>query len=173
MASIFMRIDGIKDFKGMASIGKINNETGYFPISSFSFGFSRSVFIDVGSAQNAEVGAPTVGDVVVERESDAASPLLKTLFFAPGENGRTIEIIETKAKRDGKGLVPVQVITLEEARISSYMAQPGVNSITIAFTTIESKHWYETEAGGVEKSDVVKFNLKNADLSSGNTQITK
>lgn len=171
MASIFMRIDGIKEFKGMASIGKINSKEGFFPIGSFSFGFSRSVFVDVGSSGDAETGVPTIGDVSIEREADSASAILETLFFAPGENGRTIEIIETKASRKGDGLVPVQIIGMEEARISSYMAQPGQNALTIAFTTLEMTHYFETEAGKIEKSDAVKFDLKSAKLVSGNSQV--
>ena len=173
MANIYMRIDGINDFKGMASVKEIASKKGFFPVGSFSLGFSRSVFVAVGSAGDAETGVPTLGDVQIQREADSASGILETLFFAPGDKGKTFEIVETKAKNDGSGLIPVQIITMEEARISSYSAVPGSNTLAIAFTTISITHYYEDAAGKVEKGDVVKFDLKLGKLESGNQDAMK
>ncbi|MDX8355170.1 type VI secretion system tube protein Hcp [Cognatiyoonia sp. IB215182] len=173
MANIYMRIDGINDFKGMASVKEIASKKGFFPVGSFSLGFSRSVFVAVGSAGDAETGVPTLGDVSIQREADSASGILETLFFAPGDKGKTFEIVETKAKNDGSGLIPVQIITMEEARISSYSAAPGSNALTIAFTTLSITHYYEDAAGKVEKGDVVKFDLKLGKLESGNQDAMK
>lgn len=173
MANIYMRIDGINDFKGMASVKEIASKKGFFPIGSFSFGFARSVFVAVGSAGDAETGVPTLGDVSIEREADSASGILETLFFAPGDKGKTFEIVETKAKNDGSGLIPVQIITMEEGRLSSYSAAPGGNTMTIAFTTLSITHYYEDAAGKIEKGDVVKYDLKLGKLESGNQDAMK
>lgn len=173
MAGVFMRIDGINDFKGMASVKEIATKKGFFPISSFLFGWSRSVFVAVGSSGDAETGIPSLGDVQVDREPDAASAILETLFFSPGDKGKTFEIVETKTMNDGKGIAPRRVITLEEARLSSYSTNPGGSSMSLAFTTISITHYYEDTAGKVEKGDVVKFDLRTGELVSGNADAKK
>lgn len=173
MASVYMRIDGIDNFKGMATVKEIAGKKGFFPLASFQVGYGRSVVVNVGSSGDAEVGTPSISDVVVDREPDAASAILETLFFAPGDKGKTFEIIQTKTKNDGKGLIPTRIVTLEEARISSYATSSGGNSIAIAFTTIAIAHYYEETSGKIEKGDVVKFDLRTGELVSGNQDAMK
>lgn len=173
MANIYMRIDGIDDFKGMASVKEIAGKKGFFPIDTYSHCFSRSVYVAVGSSGDAETGVPALSDVFVEREPDAASSILETMFFAPGDQGKSIEIVETKAKNDGSGLIPTKIFKLEEGRISSYSAKPGRNEISIAYTTLSITHYYESSSGKVEKGDVVKFDLKIGKLESGNQEAMK
>ena len=173
MSQTYMRIDKIDDFKGMASIKEVGGKKGLFPIDSFNYGFSRSINVAVGSAGDAETGIPSLSDLSVSRSDDGASAVLQTLFFSPGKVGKTIELISTRTATDGKGLQPTQVITLEEARISSYAAGDGACAITIAYTTISIAHYFEGTGGTVEKSDTVKFNLKDGQLSSGNQDAMK
>ena len=173
MANTYMRIDKIDDFKGMASIKEVGGKKGLFPIDSFNYGFSRSINVDVGAAGDAETGLPSLSDISVSRPDDGASAVLQTLFFAPGKVGKTIELVSTRTATDGKGLQPTQVITLEEARISSYAAGDGSCSISIAYTSISIAHYFEGTGGNVEKSDTVKFNLKDGQLASGNQDAMK
>ncbi|WP_310620645.1 type VI secretion system tube protein Hcp [Flexibacterium corallicola] len=173
MSSSYMRIDGIDDFKGMATVKDIGSKKGFFPIDSLSFGFSRSIYVAVGASGDAETGIPSLGDISISRVNDAASAILETMFFAPGKVGKTIELVTTKTKNDGKGLQPTMVITLEEARLSSYSYQGEFTSMTIAFTVVSIAHYFETEAGEVVKSDTVKFDLKTGELVSGNTDAQK
>ena len=173
MANTFMRIDKIDDFKGMASIKEVGGKKGLFPIDTFNYGFSRSINVDIGSAGDAETGVPSLSDISMTRPDDGASAVLQTLFFSPGKVGKTMEIVVTRTATDGKGLQPTQVITLEEARISSYSAGNGSCDSTIAFTTISIAHYFEGTGGTVEKSDTVKFNLKDGQLSSGNQDAMK
>ena len=173
MSNTYMRIDKIDDFKGMASIKEVGGKKGLFPITSFNYGFSRSINVAVGSAGDAETGIPSLSDLSVSRPDDGASAVLQTLFFSPGKVGKTIELISTRTATDGKGLQPTQVITLEEARISSYAAGDGSCAITIAYTTISIAHYFEGTGGTVEKSDTVKFNLKDGQLASGNQDAMK
>ena len=173
MAGVFMRIDGIDSFKGMASVQEIAGKKGFFPISDYTLGYSRSIYIAVGASGDAETGIPSLGDVEVQREPDAASAILETLFFAPGDKGKTFEILETKTKNDGTGMIPIRVITLEEGRLSSYKTEPGKCKMTIAYTAKSVTHYYETTAGAVEKGDVVKFDLRTGELVSGNQDAKK
>lgn len=173
MSGYYMRIDGIDDFKGMATVKEIASKKGFFPISDVDFGFSRSIYVAVGSANDAETGVPAIGDINIKRGNDAASAILETLFFAPGKAGKTIEIVITKTQNDGKGLQPTLVVTLEEARLSSYFYAGDQTSMSIAFTVISIAHYYETEAGEVVKSDTVKFDLKLGELVSGNSDAQK
>lgn len=169
----YMRIDKIDDFKGMASIPDVSGKKGLFAIDNFSYGFARSINVDVGASGDAETGVPSLSDITVQRTDDGASAVLQTLFFSPGAKGKTMEFVATRTATDGKGLQPTQVITLEEARISSYSAGGGSSSITIAYTTISVAHYFEGTGGTVEKSDTVKFNLTSGQLVSGNQAAMK
>lgn len=168
-----MRIDGIDDFKGMASVPDVGGKKGLFPVEHLSYGFSRSIFVAVGASGDAETGVPSLSDITVGRAEDGASAVLQTLFFSPGAAGKTIEFVATRTAADGKGLQPTQVITLEEARISSYAGGSGASTISIAYTAISIAHYYEATGGAVEKSDTVKFNLKDGQLVSGNQAAMK
>lgn len=167
MSGLFMRIDGIDSFSGMATVKEIAGKKGFFPVDSYSLGFSRSIYVAMGSAGDAEVGLPAISDLIVSRGADNASALLSTLFFSPGEKGRTFEILETKQKVDGQGLTPLKVITLTEGRLSSFDLTPGTNNLSISFTNVSIAHYLEDEAGGVKKGDVVTFDLKVGELTSG------
>lgn len=173
MSGLYMRIDGIDSFKGMASVPDIAGKKGFFPISSFNVGYSRSIHVAVGAAGDAESGIPALSDVTISREPDAASAILETLFFAPGEKGKTIEIVETRTNTSGDGIQPRRVVSLEEARLSSYSTDAGGCSMSLAYTTISITHYFQDAAGKVEKGDVVKFDLKTGKLVSGNQDAKK
>ena len=110
---------------------------------------------------------------MVSRGADNASAVLSTMFFAPGDKGKTFEILETKQKNDGKGLIPVKIITVEQGRLSSYDVTPGQNTMSISFTTVSITYYVEDEAGAVTKGDTVKFDLKTGELVSGNAEAQK
>ena len=173
MSGLFMRIDGIDDFKGMASVKEIAGKKGFFPIASFNMGYSRSIYVAVGSAGDAETGVPAISDIAVVREPDAASAIMETLFFSPGDKGKTFEIVETKADNKGDGMIPRRIVTIEEGRLSSYATDPNSCQMSLAFTTISVTHYIEDGAGGVEKGDVVKFDLRSGKLVSGNQDAKK
>lgn len=173
MSGMFMRIDGIDDFPGVSTVKEIAGKKGFFPVQSYSLGFSRSVSITVGSAGDAEVGVPSITDLIVSRGADNASAVLSTMFFAPGDTGKIFEILETKQKNDGQGLIPVKIITVEQARMTGFEASPGLNNIRIAFTSVAITYYVEDEAGAVTKGDTVKFDLKAGLLVSGNAEAMK
>jgi type VI secretion system secreted protein Hcp len=168
-----MRIDGIDKFKGMATVDSIAGKKGFFPITTFNVGYSRSINVKVGASIDAETGIPAIHDVQVTRSPDAASAIMETLFFAPGDKGKTFEIIETKTGTDGKGMVPRRIVTLEEGRLSSYESDASNTSFTIAFTSVSTTHYFQNDSGKVEKGDVVKFDLKEGVLVSGNQDAQK
>ena len=62
MSGLFMRIDGIDKFPGMATVKEIAGKKGFFPVNNYSLGFSRAVHVAVGSAGDAEVGVPGISD---------------------------------------------------------------------------------------------------------------
>ena len=173
MSGLYMRIDGIDNFKGMASVPDIAGKKGFFTIGSFNVGYSRSIYVAVGSAGDAETGLPALSDVDISRETDSANAILETLFFAPGDKGKTIEIVETRSNTSGDGIQPRRVMSLEEARLSSYSTDGGGCSFSFAYTTISITHYFQNSAGKVEKGDVVKFDLKTGKLVSGNQDAKK
>jgi type VI secretion system secreted protein Hcp len=169
MANLYMRIDGLTSIKGSATLEEIGGKKGFMPIDSAQFGVGRSINISVGAATSGEMGTVNFADISVARGSDGASPYLQTFFFAPSDSGKTVEIVVTKADRTGEGLVPSMLITMEEARMSSYSltANNGAtDNFSLAYTKVSIAHYIEEADGTIQKSDTVTFDLKTAKLVS-------
>lgn len=171
MASIFMRIDGIDSIKGAATIGDIGSKKGFFAIDNMSWGAVRGVNIDVGNANNADQGMVALGELNISRVSDGASPHLTTLLFAPGPEGKTIDLLLTKPSRTGDGADPYLIITLEKARMSNYnvSCSDGVlpqESFSLTYTIVSLVYYNETDGGEIQKGDTIKYDVTTAKLES-------
>ena len=172
MADTYISISTIKksDLTGAATIPKINDKDNWISINSVSFGFGRSISMDVGNVSNAEVGVPGLSEISISHSLDGASPALQSIFFAPGDEGAEIFILMTKTKRTGDGLQPAMEIALKSARLSSYSfggsGGSGDETITIAYTDITISHFVEDENGklaaGAKK---VGYDLEKAKLT--------
>lgn len=171
MASIYMRIDGLDSIKGAATIGDIGGKKGFFAIDNVSWGAVRGVGVDVGNANNADQGMVALGELNISRQSDGATPHLATFLFAPGAEGKTVEVLLTKPSREGNGADPYMIITLEKARISNYNIScvdgslPG-ESLSLTYTTITKVYYQEGDGGKIEKGDTVKYDVTTAKLES-------
>ena len=166
----YMRVDGVTP-KQTATVEKIGGKDNLFPISSVQYGGGRSIYVEVGSSGSADVSQVSISELTVTRTTDGASAALQTLLFAPSAAAKTMEIIVPTMDRDGKGLIPQQLITLEEARISSYSASgggegPTSESVSVSFTSIAIAHYTQDTSGEVKKGDTVKFDLKTGKLVS-------
>lgn len=169
MANLYMRIDGLTSIKGSATLEDIGGKKGFMPIDSAQFGVGRAIHISVGAATSGEMGTVNFADISVSRGCDGASPYLQTFFFSPGDEGKTVEIVVTKANRTGDGLVPSMVISMEETRMSSYSLGAGsgtTENFTFAYTKVAIAHYIEEADGAIQKSDTVTFDLKTAKLVS-------
>ncbi|MGV1720324.1 type VI secretion system tube protein Hcp [Vibrio furnissii] len=171
MASIYMRIDGLDNIKGAATIGDIGGKKGFFAIDTMNWGANRGVSVDVGNANNADKGMVSLDAVSVTRNSDGASPHLTTFLFAPGAEGKTVEILLTKPSRDGAGSEPYMVLTLEKARIASYNIHGSdgnlpVEDFAMTYTTLTKVYYQESTGGKIEKGDTVKFDCTTGKLES-------
>ncbi|MBB1486614.1 Hcp family type VI secretion system effector [Oceanospirillum sediminis] len=171
MASMYMRIDGINDIKGAATIGEIGGKKGFFAINFMDWGAARGVSVDVGNANNADKGMVALGEINIARESDGASPQLTTFLFSPGAEGKTVEILLTKPSREGNGADPYMVMTLEKARIAHYSVScndgglPG-ETFSMTYTTLAITYYQEADGGKIEKGDTVKYDVTTAKLES-------
>lgn len=171
MASIYMRIDGLNSIKGAATVGEIGGKKGFFAIDTMSWGANRGVSVDVGNANNADKGMVSLDSVSVSRASDGASPHLTTFLFAPGAEGKTVEILLTKPSRDGAGADPYLVLTMEKARIASYNVSGSdgnlpVEDYSLTYTTLTLVYYHEGDGGKIEKGDTVKFDCTTGKLES-------
>jgi type VI secretion system secreted protein Hcp len=171
MASIFMRIDGLDNIKGAATIGDIGGKKGFFAINSMSWGANRGVAVDVGNANNADKGMVSLDAITIKRTSDGASPHLATFLFAPGSEGQKVEILLTKPSRDGAGADPYLVFTLEKARIASYDisgsdGQLPEEDFSLTYTTLTTVYYQEGDGGKIEKGATVKFDCTTGTLES-------
>lgn len=171
MATTYMRIDKLDSIKGAASVEEINGKKGFMKIDTVSWGMSRHIYMDVGANKNPDSGSFAFQDVSVARTSDGASAYLTTFFFAPGDKGRTVEIMFTKTNRNGDGLVPSLIITLSDARVSNYQLSGGsggetMESFSLFYSQYEMVYYSEDENGKIVKDNTVKFDLGAAKLLS-------
>lgn len=171
MASMYMRIDGLDTVKGGATVESIGGKKGFFAIGHMSWGADRGVGIDVGNANNADKGMAALGELQIDRLSDGASPHLTTFLFSPGAEGKTIEIVLTKPNREGGGMDPFLVITLEHARMSHYNITCADGELpneqfNLTYTTISKAYYQEAANGTIEKGDTVKFDVTKGKLES-------
>lgn len=170
MASIFMRIDGINP-KGAATVEKIGGKDGFFAIDSVTWNAVRGVGIDVGNANNADQGMVALGEVNITRGCDGATPHLTTFLYAPGSEGKTIEVVMTKPNREGSGADPYLILTMKAARMSSYnMAATNGSlpneSFSLTYTEISKAYYMEAEGGKIEKGPEVGFDATTAKVTS-------
>jgi type VI secretion system secreted protein Hcp len=171
MASIFMKIGGLDDVKGAATVAGLDVK-GLFAINNISWGAARGVTVDVGNANNADKGMVAMSDINISRESDGASPHLTTMLYAPGTDGKKIDIYLTKPARDGSGGAdPFMVFTLEKARISNYNVSGSdgglpSESFSLTYVVISLVYYTENEAGEIIKGDTVKYDVSTGKLES-------
>ncbi|UJF17200.1 type VI secretion system tube protein Hcp [Vibrio sp. SS-MA-C1-2] len=171
MASIFMRIDGLNDIKGAATVGDIGGKKGFFAIDTMSWGANRGVSVDVGNSNNADKGMVSLDPITISRISDGASPHLTTFLFSPGADGKTVEILLTKPSRDGAGAEPYLVVTLEKARLADYTVSGHEGSLpaedfSLTYTTLTIVYYQENDAGKIEKGQTVKYDCTTGKLES-------
>lgn len=171
MASIYMRIDGNDEIKGSATVTDIGGKKGFFALDSSSWSAMRNVSVDIGNADNSDGGMVALGEFQCSKPFDGASPYITTFLFAPGEKGKKVEIVFTKPNREGKGLIPYLVVTLENARISNYSVsgsdgtQPSEN-FAMTYSTIAQTYYVESEGGKVDKAAEVAFDTTSAEITS-------
>ncbi|MCE0557542.1 MULTISPECIES: type VI secretion system tube protein Hcp [unclassified Motilimonas] len=170
MASIFMRIDGVTP-KGAATVEKIGGKDGFFAIDSVSWGAVRGVGIDVGNSNNGDQGMVALGEVSVSRSCDGASAHLTSFLYAPGAEGKTIEIVMTKPNREGSGADPYLILTLKKARMASYNMSGSdgslpAESFSLTYTQISKAYYIESDGGKIEKGPEVGFDAPTAKVTS-------
>lgn len=171
MASIFMRIDGIDTINGAATIGNIGSKKGFFAVENMSWGAVRGVTVDVGNANNADQGMVALGELNIARTSDGASPHLATFLFAPGTEGKTIDLLMTKPSRTGDGADPYLIITLEKARLSNYSVSCNDGSLpsesfSMTYSVVSLVYYNENDGGEIVKGDTIKYDVPTAKLES-------
>jgi len=157
-----MRIDGITSMKGTSTLENIGGKEGFFAINGMSWSADRSMVINIGNANNSDTGGIHLSPVMINRSSDGASPYLTTFLFAPGADGQTIEIVCTKPNRDGEGMDPYLIITLEGARVANYSVDCSDGSLpeenfALVYTTVSQVYYHEDANGTIAKGDTVKF----------------
>jgi type VI secretion system secreted protein Hcp len=171
MASIFMKISGLDDIKGAATVEGIKGVKGLFAINNVSWGAARGVTVDVGNANNADKGMVAMSDFNISRESDGASPHLTSMLFSPGLEGKSVDIYLTKPARIGEGVEPYMKFTLEKARISNYSVNGSdgglpSESFSLTYVIMSLVYYTESTTGEIIKGDTVKYDVSKGKLES-------
>ena len=112
-----------------------------------------------------------LGEINITRGCDGATPYLTTFLYAPGPEGKVIEIVATKPNREGSGADPYLILTLQAARMSSYnmVGSDGSlpnESFSLTYTQISKAYYIEADGGKIEKGPEVGFDATTAKVTS-------
>lgn len=167
-STMYMCIDGVTP-QGAST--NIPGREGFFPIDSISWGAVRGVGIDIGKGNNADQGMVELGTIDITRSCDGATPYLTTFLYAPGPEGKTVEIVITQPNRQGSGLDPYLIITLRGVRMASYKMTGSDGSVpnesfSLTYTHISKSYYIEGEGGKIEKGHEVGFDPTTAKVTS-------
>jgi type VI secretion system secreted protein Hcp len=127
------------DFDGIKGEATQQDHKKWIDVLSLSWGTGRGISTTAGSAQNREASEPTLSDVTIVKQFDAASPKLFTEACA-GNQGKTVKIDITTT---GSPSVTFCTYTLSNALISSYSVSTSgdrpTESVSISYTKMEFK----------------------------------
>jgi type VI secretion system secreted protein Hcp len=134
--AIYMKYDGID--------GGVTTE-GYkewIECNSFQWGIGRGIASPYGAgADMREASAPSVSEVVVTRQTDAAS--VNLMINAVGGDAKEVKIHITQTDKDGKHVAFMKVV-LEETLISGFSQSSGGDrpseSISLNFTKYDAEY---------------------------------
>jgi len=123
---IFMNYAGIT-----GDVQSTGSHTNWIEISSFSWGVGRGIGSPTGGSADREGSTPSVGEIVVTKSNDIASPGLFQHWLAG--NRLLLSIILTSTPKPGG---PHHKFNLENAVITDIQPNPrgGGEKVTIAFS---------------------------------------
>lgn len=157
--AIYMKYDGVD--------GDVT-ETGHpqwIELHAVAWGVGRGISTAVGSAAERESGAPSVSEVVVEKENDIATG--KLMQEALGGHGKTVTIDFTRTDKNKQDIY--LSLELSNTLISGYShkSQAGrpIETIALNFTKISFKTKQMKDDGGEGQPFNVIYDLETAELS--------
>ena len=115
--SIFVKFDGID---GEATEDKHKK---WIEVNSLQFGFGRGISTPQGNAAHRETSAPSVSEITMTKEMDAASSKLFTSSLTES-NGKEVKI-DLCRTGGADGLIVYSTYTLTNTLISGYSVSSG------------------------------------------------
>ena len=171
--ALLCQVVGCKDLPAPANTSEGSGVTGnnWFTILSLGYSFARDIQMEIGKTTNTDGGMTSMSEVCFTKKSDPASEILLSLLFSPGSEGHTFEFVSTKASREGKGQDVSKKITLTHCRLSSHSLEhseggDAVEVISLAYTSIEIKHYHESSAGKMEAGGTVAYDCNLGKVTS-------
>ncbi|WBA83390.1 type VI secretion system tube protein Hcp [Endozoicomonas sp. GU-1] len=175
MATFYMNIDG-QTPKGASTLEKFTGgdglpKEGWFAISSFSWGASRSIGMDVGDHSNMESGNCMMHEFRLNKTLCGAYENILSLLLAPSSEGKKLFLIGTKPERvANQGPEVYLQVTLEESRLSyfSMSGDDGTPTVQyhITYSMFHIKHWFESASGELTPGGLITYNVKSASAES-------
>jgi type VI secretion system secreted protein Hcp len=153
---IYMKYDTIQGDTTAAGHEK------WIELKSCQWGVGRGISSPTGAAADRESTAPTVSEIVVTKDTDAATT--KLLNEAYQGEGKTVQIDFCKTD---KGNIEVYLtLTLENCLISGHSHSSGserpTESVSLNFTSIEVKNTGMGAANDTGSPDSIKYDLGQA-----------
>lgn len=157
---IYMKYDGID-----GSVTAAGHEK-WIELNSCQMGVGRGITMAVGRGANREASAPSVSEIVVTKDNDAASPKL----FGAALEGEGKKVLIDFCKTDGGKVEPYLQLELENTMVSSYSVsgsggdQHGrpMESLALNFTKIQFKNTPMKSANEPGSPETVIYNLAEA-----------
>ena len=157
---IYMNFDGIEGEATQQDHKK------WIDVLSLSWGVGRGISTVEENNNNREASEPSLSDVTIIKNFDAASPSLFTEATA-GNAGKTVKIELTTT---GEPSVVTCTYTLSNALISSYSVSTSserpIESISISYTKLEFKFTPYDEAHKAGAPTTISYDLASAKASA-------
>ncbi|PMK01706.1 type VI secretion system tube protein Hcp [Vibrio sp. 10N.261.55.A7] len=163
----YMRIDGIEPESAATALLNINGKKGFFVVDPWAWEAARAISNTIGDGNNADRGMVAIGEVLISRSKiDGATPYILSWLLAPGNEGKTVEIVSTVPGRDGSGLIPTTILTLTGARLAHNTLSPDRSTMSIAYNSFSIAFYFEDEGGKIEKGPEIAYDLTTAEATS-------
>ena len=175
MATYFMNIEG-QTPKGASTLEKFTGgdglpKDGWFAITAFDWGGSRTIGMDVGNHCNMDSGTCLMHEIRIQKTLCGAYENILSLMIAPSSEGKKIFIIATKPERSANQGPEVYLqYTVIDSRLNffSMKGTAGTPEVTfsIVYGEIQLKHWYESSSGELTPGGLIAYNVKTASAES-------
>jgi len=134
----------------------------WIELTSFQFGVGRGISSPTGGSKDRESSAPSVSEITVTKEQDAATGKLLTEAY----QGKGVKAVIHLCKTDKGKLETFMEYELEDTMISGYSISSGgdrpTESLSLNFTTINCAPKVLDKDGNLSAGPKVKYDIGQA-----------
>jgi type VI secretion system secreted protein Hcp len=134
----------------------------WIELNSFQWGVGRGISSPTGGAKDRESSAPSISEITVTKDQDAATGKLLTEAY----QGEGVKVVIDFCKTDGGKLETYLTYELEDTMISGFSCSSGgerpSESLSLNFVTINVVPKVLDKDGKSSNGDAVKYDIGQA-----------